>query len=71
MENIEHKKKLYEGKKITPKMALQNAFKNMDCTYNIKILKFEILQKVLNKKMRKNMFTCSKFYYFHKKIGRK
>ena len=51
MENIGQKKKPCEKKKIfVPKMALENAFKNVGITYKSRILKFKIQQKVFNKK---------------------
>ena len=51
MENIEQKKKPCEKKKIfAPKMASENAFKNVVITYKSRILKFKIQQKVFYKK---------------------
>ena len=51
MENIGQKMKPCEEKKIfAPKMASENAFKNVVITYESRILKFKIQQKVFNKK---------------------
>ena len=51
MENLGHKKNTCEEKNIfPPKMALENALKNVGFTYKSQILKFIIQQKVFYKK---------------------
>ena len=51
MEKIGQKKKPCVEKKIfAPKMASENAFKNVVINYKSRILKFKIKQKVFNKK---------------------
>ena len=51
MENIGQKKKPCEENKIfAPKMASENAFKNVVITYKSQILNLKIQQKVFNKR---------------------
>ena len=68
MENIGQKKKPNEEKKIAPKMASENAFKNVVITYKSRILMFKIQNKCLTKKMRIDMFKCSKFSLYLQKM---
>ena len=68
MKNIGQKKKLCEEKKFRAKNGFGKMHLiNVVITYNSRILKFKIQQKVFIKKIWNDTFKCSKFSFYLRK----